>query len=393
MSNNASSVSARLAQLSEAASLSRRSLGTLILELFRLRFEQGKIGYSEYIDFRLYENDLSLDEKRAFFGARAQLTLYELTCDEYCTFLGYDKLTQYAIMTGLGLPMPKLMALYAPQSCRECPAPVLATDSQFEAFLNECHGYPLYLKRCHGNYGRGNIGIKRYHEGLVETTRGEAVRPGDFLAQLHDPSGLGWLIQATLRPHPVIRDISGEQLSGLRFYTIQTKNGPVVHRAVWKVNAGSRISDNFEHGTSGNMAAAVDLDSGVVKRVVAKVGFQQTESPVHPISQRELLGFQLPDWEEAKALAVRVTKAFPGVLTQGLDIALTDAGPVVLEMNMGGDVDLPQQAYRKGFFDDAYRGYLEELGIAHLLKGPSLKWYPHHGGARRGRRSQHWRWW
>ena len=379
--------------LKRASLISERSLHSLLREILALRVGQGKLGISEYFDFRLYEDDLSESEKAMFLGRRGQEILYEMACDEFSTFLGYDKLSQYLILTRLNLPMPELKALYAPHTHRACPVQVIRSEDQWSSFLAKNESYPLYLKPCHGNYGRGNAGIKSFRNGELETTRGETLSLTSFVERLSDHSGLGWLVQSTLRPHPKIREVCGDQISGLRIYTVQTENGPVVHRAVWKINVGGRISDNFEHGASGNMLGAVDLDSGVVTRVVTKVGFDQQVNPLHPVTGAELVGFILPGWDLVKTLALQATGAFPGLIAQGWDIALSDVGPVLLEVNLGGDVDLSQHVHRRGFLDRDYQRHLEELGVAHLLRGPSLKWRSYHGGARRGRRAQHWKWW
>jgi hypothetical protein len=46
---------------------------------------------------------------------------------------------------------------------------------------------------------------------------------------------------------------------------------------------------------------------------------------------------------------------FAGVRTQSWDIALTEAGPVFLEVNFGGDLNLAQLASAKGALDERYR--------------------------------------
>ena len=53
---------------------------------------------------------------------------------------------------------------------------------------------------------------------------------------------------------------------------------------------------------------------------------------------------------------------FAGIRTQSWDIALTDCGPVFLELNFGGDFNLAQLADGKGVLDEAYVEHLRECG-------------------------------
>ncbi|MGL1832969.1 sugar-transfer associated ATP-grasp domain-containing protein [Rhodocyclaceae bacterium SMB388] len=376
-----------------ASRLTSRSILAIGYEMLRLRLDIGRLGTSEYMDFRLFDDALSYDEKRCFLGRRGQEVFNELMCDEYSTFIAYDKLVQHLILTGLGCPVPELQALYVPESYRVAPrAKVIKSVEHWEDFLVKSARFPLYLKRCHGNFGRGNVEIDRYENERLVTSDGVRYSLPAFVESLSDNSTLGWLVQSVLKPHHEIVTAAGCGISGLRIYTVQTKSGPVIHRAVWKINVGGRITDHFSQGATGNMVGQLNLDTGVIERVVSGVGFEQSLDGRHPITACELVGFELPDWEETKELVLTASCAFPGFLAQGWDVALTDKGPVLLEVNIG-NVSITQHCHGRGFLDQHYLRYLDELGIAGLLKGPSLRWLSHHGGARRGRRSQHWKWW
>ena len=62
------------------------------------------------------------------------------------------------------------------------------------------------------------------------------------------------------------------------------------------------------------------------------------------------------------ALATAAARLLPGIRTQSWDIALTDAGPVPLEVNFGGDLNLTQLASGAGVLDATYREHLRCCG-------------------------------
>lgn len=54
------------ARFRAAAAIARRPVHSLVREALGLRLGGLRLGVSEYLDFRLYENDLSQAQKRAF---------------------------------------------------------------------------------------------------------------------------------------------------------------------------------------------------------------------------------------------------------------------------------------------------------------------------------------
>jgi hypothetical protein len=82
----------------------------------------------------------------------------------------------------------------------------------------------------------------------------------------------------------------------------------------------------------------------------------------HPDTGQPLAGTPIPDWADLPALVTEAARLLPGIRTQSWDIALTDAGPVPLEMNFGGDLNLAQLAAGTGVLDETYREHLRTCG-------------------------------
>ena len=53
---------------------------------------------------------------------------------------------------------------------------------------------------------------------------------------------------------------------------------------------------------------------------------------------------------------------FPDLRIVAMDIAITDRGPVVVEVNAGGDMDLTQLASGTGVLDQRFAAFLDEVG-------------------------------
>src|SRR3546814_19752157 len=68
----------------------------------------------------------------------------------------------------------------------------------------------------------------------------------------------------------------------------------------------------------------------------------------HPATGQQLVGTRLPHWQAVRRVNDACARLFAPVRYQSLDIALTDAGPVVVEVNVGGPSVLPPLATGQG---------------------------------------------
>jgi hypothetical protein len=376
--------------LSQAAKDSDRSIAAVAVEMMRLRWSVGRVGPSEYLDFHLYRREIPLEQKRTFAGWRAQQVLEQILVDDYSRFVSLDKLTMYCLLNGYGLTTPRLHGVYR----SPCPSTIRRFESPAElaAHLREPGSLPTYLKPAFGSYGRGNT--------LIVDRRGESLVLGDgstlgiaeFCESLDSRRGLGWILQEPLTSHPLIAELCGDKISGVRAHTFLAPEGPVITKAIWKINAGNVDSDNFCHGSSGNLLGAIDVATGEITRVVGGAGAEQRVNPPHPATGRTLVGFRLPQWEQIKQLLREAQLAFPGYLCPGWDIAVCADGPKVLEVNFFGDVDLSQHAYASGFLDEEFLELMRRRGLDGLLNGSNRGWLRSRKNGRRARRAHHWNW-
>jgi hypothetical protein len=117
------------------------------------------------------------------------------------------------------------------------------------------------------------------------------------------------------------------------------------------------------------MLRAIDLATGQIMRVVKGTGVETVIDGVHPGTGRPTTGTPIPDWEALKAV-VAAARLLPGIGTQSWGIALTDVGPMPLEVNFGDDLTLAKLA--SGVLDTNYREHLRRCGYR-LWGGSQLR--------------------
>jgi hypothetical protein len=202
----------------QAAGVSGRSLASLMTEALKLRLSHTRLGFSEYIDFQLYRDDLTFAEKSQFGGQRTQQVLEDILIDDYSRFLSLDKISMYALMRGHGLPIPTVRASY--RAMRPAHLPSLQTPRELENYLRAPDNLPVYIKRAFGAYGRGNTLVQRLEGDLVVLGNGNLEPVASFCQSLDGERALGWVLQDPLSAHADIRELTqSDKISGLRIHT------------------------------------------------------------------------------------------------------------------------------------------------------------------------------
>lgn len=344
--------------LNNAVKNKNKSIISQIKEIIQFSFLGGKLSPEEYYYYNLFDDEqLSLEEKKKFVGKKQQTPLY-LACNTPTWWsIAHDKLAFYAVMKGFGFPVPEIQAVLdmrrkfgSAQICRNRP--------QIVEFLRNQARYPIFGKPVSGMWSERVINLRSFNPEAETLTlgNGRVVALAQLADELADQISTGYLFQEALRPHPKVQDICGDRIATVRMVVILTDNGPEILHGIWKLPAGENMADNFWR--SGNLLAYVDTKNGHITRVVRGVGPQQDFPESHPDTGVRLLGSALPDWDAAHQLCLDAAISFPELRWQAWDVALCDRGPVLLELNIGGDFNLPQVASGRGLMDQRFCDFL-----------------------------------
>ncbi|MCZ7637780.1 MAG: hypothetical protein M5U12_18125 [Verrucomicrobia bacterium] len=164
------------------------------------------------------------------------------------------------------------------------------------------------------------------------------------------------LYQELLVPHRALAAISPVRaMPTLRVNSYFTKGGRVeILSALIKFAGPGAVADNMAAGAIG---VGIDpLEGRLHAEGVSKQGRRTSEGraiTAHPISGIPFEGFQVPCWHECVALLDRLHPLFPNLRAIGWDLAVTEAGPVVIEGNSVGAL-LFEQVFSRPFFGTTY---------------------------------------
>lgn len=334
----------------------------LARELRRASSGPGRLSKDEYFYYRLYDPALPALERARHVGKAAQSRMHQACNDPRWFAPVHDKALFYTVMRGLDLPVPETVAVFE-RGNRSFFCPALRDEDELRAFLSDPAVYPLFAKPIDGIYSIGSLDLRALVGDRIRMKAGQTAALGDVVRFVLAFGQAGYLFQRRVQSHPMLARAFGETLSSARLLMLLDAGGASLESAVVKIPRAASIADNYWR--PGNMLGSLDAQ-GRVRRVVSGVGEDLALHDAHPDTGLRLVDLALPDWGAALALCAKAANAFPGVRTQSWDVALTPEGPVLLEFNFGGDLNLHQLAHRRGALTDRFAAHLRRCGYQDL---------------------------
>lgn len=351
-----------LANSKVASRSSGKGLIAQLLDIVRLRMGSSQLGADDYYLYQLHDQRFSFRDKTQFLGWRRSQDIDRILNSDDWRIYANDKVKFSEAMTAAGLRTPRIHAVFSDSGLTLSGARLLETEEQVRDFFTGNEIYPAFCKPVHGTYGRGGFSALAVdpENGTLTIGDGTTRTLSEVAQQFSEKWAEGYIVQELLTPHSAVEMLIGERLSSLRIVVLQTEQGPQIHRAVWKLPVGHNMSDNFMHGQLGNLIASVEPHSGAVTYVMGMQDDALVEILRHPDTNTNLSGLSVPLWPEIESFCKQASTLFPGLAMQHWDIAICPDGPVALEVNVEGSVDLHQLAGRKGFFDESIQRLIRQ---------------------------------
>lgn len=293
-------------------------------EMIREAIKRTDCTYTEYFIYRFYE--LSKEEQEKVFLIKHSRKL----------IAKYDVNREFAYISTNKAKTNKYFAEYLNRQW--CINTEISFDEFSSIFNNTAK---IIYKPIAGNRGKG---IKAFE------ISDNNIR--DVYDELQSyPEGV---VEAFVSQHSELRKLFPDAVNTVRLVSISsnkksvTSNGKKmdIAYAALRIGNGTSVVDNFH---SGGMAAAIDIETGRLVTDAADMNGNVFSS--HPVTGTQIKGFCVPYFEEAvKMVEDAISKnGIEGYL--GWDIAISEDGPVLIEVNVSPGVvllSMPYAAEKKG---------------------------------------------
>lgn len=148
------------------------------------------------------------------------------------------------------------------------------------------------------------------------------------------------LIEEEIIQHDRMKDIYPNSVNTIRMVTYKGK----LISAVLRIGRDGKEVDNL---SAGGIAAGIELDNGVVYTVGRT--YNDESFVYHPDTKITIPGLSIPMWEECKDLVERAVNYCQGIPVIGFDIAITQKGPTIVEVNEGTEIEVIQLPNKEGY--------------------------------------------
>ena len=217
----------------------------------------------------------------------------------------------------------------------------------------------LFLKPAGEGKGKGAMRLVQVPDGIL--VNGDRVEPRQWLDGFSRSDPTGYIVSDVIAQGPWSQAYFPRTLNTLRVLTgthFSDHRAALLAATMKMGRPATYPTDNWQTGRGG-IAARVDVDSGVLAAgLFYNARTRQRDSlEAHPESGVQIRGATIPDWQAVKSVMLRLAGLLPYPGLVGWDVALTQAGIVIVEANTGPGLDihqchgsLKQTAEQRGFW-------------------------------------------
>jgi len=335
---------------------SGRKLSTII-RFLKARYGTGKLSSNEFNQFGLYNPEITNEQIAAYAGKQAQQEFNKIYNDNTWQAVAKHKMLFDTVMKGSGQPIPETIAIYDAKG-RGAGYKLIHDLNALEAFISNPENLPMFCKPTTGLLSIGSFRIDAFKKGMLTINGGHKIKASEVCDYMHKLSPKGYLLQKVLSPNKKLAKLNGNSIASVRFVILNNHNQIEIHSCVLKLPAPKEVADNFWR--TGAILCAISGETGKISRAVMNTGQEFNLIEENPETGEQIVDFKLPDFKKAKEIVLSAARYLPGIRVQSWDVAFTDKGPVLLEVNYGGDLNLSQLASGKGIMNLAFCDTLRE---------------------------------
>lgn len=332
----------------------------LAREFFRLSRGRGKLTWHEYVQYGVYDKTRHGPEDQSrFLTNTLHWPITHVCCDMTWQATTEDKWLCSHILARSAIRVPETLAVIDKTERTYPGTHKISTARQLRDFMTAQDALPLFGKENRGICSFGAFLAQDADEKAI-LLKGEGwLGYDDFMDQFVGETP--YVLQQLESNHGFLNRYT-DSLATVRVCVLNSKDGVRIPFAILKLPSRDNLADSFWR--PGNLACNLDVQSGKILSVRSKDRFGTADHELHPDCGEPLIGETVPMWDRLLEMVQLCAPIFQPVRYQSMDIAVTQEGPVMIEVNTGGGFDLPQLASGEGFLTDDVCDFFRSCGYA-----------------------------
>tara|TARA_R110002073_G_scaffold105106_5_gene237734 strand:+ start:6288 stop:7355 length:1068 start_codon:yes stop_codon:yes gene_type:complete len=311
------------------------SVARQFLEIAWLQATQG-FGYALYHLAGMWDKESSWAYKNSFLSQKKYAKkISEINLRKYHGLTQY-KPTEKAIFEFFGIPTGKYIGVLNPIWGKTKEGKTFCSSNDMQELLKSYIDVKICFKIFEGAGGKG---FKAFHirkeNGAImaySLSHGEKYLLSDLYQMLLSENPAGWVVEEYITQHSALSEMNPSSVNTIRMFVYENNQGECVPLGSYlRIGAEGSLIDNLEGGGFG---VEVDHRTGeLIKDCIFCI------SDDHPLlfpdkDTATIKGNRIPFWKEAEEMGLKALRCYPNTRFLGLDISITEEGPVMIEMNI-----------------------------------------------------------
>lgn len=318
------------------SSIRKKNIFQVLLDLSKLT-RYWKAFPDTYFRFGMFLKDFTdLDRMISFVpqGSYNRISMDKLL--KYHVLID-DKIIFHDLMSQYGLPVPVRYFTFRKGVFRN--GNKLMSDSDVNSIISSVMDDRIFCKKFTGGAASGvSIFIKK--DGVYIDVDNDFVSAAMIRKKY---KGEDLFFEKQLIQEPVLKQFNPDSVNTIRVLTFHNK---VISATVRFGSKGSYVDNTAK----GGVAVSLDIETGKLQSYGMRE-YDLTHYTEHPDSHLKFENTFVTQWPQVKSLVERTLKYFPYYKSVGFDIATTNEGPVIIEINTGAGIYLSQMGKNRGLKD------------------------------------------
>mgnify|MGYP000038978847 CR=1 FL=1 len=278
-----------------------------------------------YIRYQLYSKSLSKEELLDYIPPYYHYNFHTAHMYDNIDQDRYNnKLELYKLFVERNVHTPKVIGYFKGNDFYNINDEKQNVADLFSLLANE---EKLFIKPAFGAGGTGIIVLKKRNEQFFYQT--SAIRPSDLHNILNNRKT--YVVQKGILQRDDFKEINPTSVNTLRAVTQWTDNGPQLKVCVMRIGRSGRDVDNSHQG---GLSVQVNVNDGsLFPTATAEHGGGILEK--HPDTGFIFKDFTIENWADIKQSIINYAQRFPELKEIGWDVAVTNRGIEIIELNLG----------------------------------------------------------
>ncbi|MCQ2285515.1 MAG: hypothetical protein MJZ76_01405 [Bacteroidales bacterium] len=283
----------------------------------------------EYYEFEFEKCEKTFRDH--FLGVHEQRYYLQLLNPEKYYIISRNKYLSHKVLESAGVKMATLFCHYQPQGS-PCPNEETVHNLvEVLAILKKQSVSSCVIKATESSHGDNVFVVDEITYDEADATLHLASGEKIALSKILDQTAM--IFEEKIAQTQQIKAFNPTSVNTLRFMTALYPDGKAkLITAFIKMGRAGKTVDNA--GDGGNVDARIHPDTGQLYGAIRYDGIRNiTPITEHPDSHLKFEDTFIENWTQIKEKVLRFQEAFPYAKVSGWDIALTEKGPIVVEVN------------------------------------------------------------